>query len=120
MILHAHEGKARREADEWAATYRALVHVLKRTDLKRPLYVASIDGRVPELGEWESILEVDGRIGDPVHRHAGPRPHGVGCHTCREERLCNECGAETTMRTGRCVNGRCRDCCPRVCRHREF
>ena len=57
MILHAHEGKARREADEWASMYRALVHVLKRTDLKRPLYIASIDGRVPELGEWESIPE---------------------------------------------------------------
>ncbi len=52
-------------------------------------------------------------------QHEGERPHGIGCPGCREKRVCNQCGEPTTMMTGRCVNGRCRECCARVCRHQQ-
>lgn len=50
-------------------------------------------------------------------QHEGERPHGISCPGCREARLCNECGERTTIMTGRCVNGRCRRCCPKRCHH---
>lgn len=67
-FLHSHEGKAKVEAEQWASMYRARVEVLKRTDLRRPLYIASIGGEIPSVGEWEVILEIDGRVGEPTDR----------------------------------------------------
>ncbi len=54
------------------------------------------------------ILEV----GDHL---TGPRPHGVSCPGCIVEGLCNHCGQPTAIATGRCTNGRCRECCPMHC-----
>lgn len=51
-------------------------------------------------------------------QHDGPRPHGIGCPECLDQRRCNQCGLTTTKAT-RCVNGRCRECCRSICRHRE-
>ncbi len=55
---------------------------------------------------------------DPRHP-GGERPHGVSCPGCRAEQVCNQCGERTTMMAGRCTNGRCRNCCLKVCRHRQ-
>ncbi len=52
-----------------------------------------------------------------MSQHEGDRPHGISCPGCRAARVCNHCGKPTTMMTGRCVSGRCRECCPKVCRH---
>lgn len=58
----------------------------------------------------------DSRSEHPLHP-GGERPHGISCSGCRAEGVCNQCGKPTTMMTGRCVSGRCRECCPKVCRH---
>lgn len=47
--------------------------------------------------------------------HGGAYPHAGSCAGCYAERLCNVCGAHTTVALGRCTNGRCRDCHARVC-----
>jgi hypothetical protein len=39
-----------------------------------------------------------------------PWPHEGGCAGCREEKLCNACGAPWDHAGAHCTNGRCAQC----------
>jgi hypothetical protein len=46
-----------------------------------------------------------------------PYPHGAGCPTCLATQKCNQCGGPAPKQT-RCTNGRCVECCGKLCQHR--
>jgi hypothetical protein len=46
-------------------------------------------------------------------------PHGISCACCWEQLICNHCGkGNVRQSTGRCTNGRCTQCCFKLCQHR--
>ena len=44
-------------------------------------------------------------------------PCVLGCLLCREALRCNECGSDVYGSFQLCTNGRCNNCCPKVCKH---
>lgn len=54
-----------------------------------------------------------------LHFHSAVPPCVTCCPYCRMNEVCNQCGKEdVTSLTGACTNGRCYECCGKVCVHR--